>query len=363
MRLGTHFPSGAVHRISKQPEIRSKSAMLRMFRQLFLMVIGCFAFHLSAQAHHAAIYPEYFKRFPGLSDQMIRYPFQDVAPKSNFTRSDILRLRFLVCNRHTVPGRNRYRVLHFEERKVRIDVAPKFEFTKSSVNGLGKLGLHYAWRRCPARPALHRPSYGNIEIEIWRNNELSYRFFPARSSTLRDRVDISRLWSKWDAQRERERKRQLERQRQAQRAAAIAQKEKAAAKWAIFWQRFWIVVFLAVAAFIYLRYRGPIMAFYYHNFTKHPAEDLINRSVKGDLSVDGASLARELDRATKASNPIEAKVRADQADAIAKKAREKAAVYKAQENLADAMMDVERAKRAEQRAREALDRTKSKSKD
>ena len=168
-------------------------------------------------------------------------------------------------------------------------MAPKFEFTKSSVNGLGKLGLHYAWRSCPARPTLHLPSYGNIEIEVWRNNELAYRFFPAKNSALHDGVDISRLWSKWDAQRERERKRQIERQRQAQRAAAIAQKEKEAAEWAIFWQRFWIVLFLAAGAFVYLRYRGPIMAFYYHNFTKHPAENLINKSVKGDLSVDGAS--------------------------------------------------------------------------
>ena len=41
MRLGTHFPSGAVHTICKEREFPGKLAMLRVFRQLFLMVIGC----------------------------------------------------------------------------------------------------------------------------------------------------------------------------------------------------------------------------------------------------------------------------------------------------------------------------------
>lgn len=360
MRLGAHFPNGAVQTIGKERIFNRKNAILVVFCQIFLIVSIIMAGNQSANAHHAPIYREYFQKFPGLNDQKIRYPFRNASPKSNFKRSDIRSMRMLVCNRHTVPGTIRDRVLHFPKRKVRIDIDPKLALTESSVNGLGKLGLHYTWRNCPAKPTFHLPSYGRVEVEIWRSNEIIYRFASAKNSPLHDSVDISRLWSKWDAQRERERQQQIQKQKQAQAVAARARREKEAAESAAFWSKFWFFAFIIGGGWIWFKYRGPIMAFYYENFTKHPAETLVNKSVRTGVKLDGQSLARELDKAAQASNPIEAKVRAKQAREIAKKATEQADVYKAQEELADAMMDVERAKRAEKRAREAVRRAEKK---
>jgi len=350
MRLGAYFPNGVVRANCKERKFNYKRAIGMVFCQLFLILTVIAAGIYPSSAHHMGGYGDYFQRYPLPSPPNIRFPFK-ASPKQNFTRSEVVGAQMTECYPATkIPGDLRsWRPLHNRQRTVRITVSDKLKLTESSVNGLGYAGLHFALSNCPAKPVLSRPQYGYIEIQVWRNNRMIYRFDRSKNTPLHDGVYINRLWSVWD--KEIQRKRQQE-----QAAARNAAKKQREAESSAFWSKFWFFAFLIGGGWIWFKYRGPIMAFYYENFTKHPAESIVNKSVRTDVKLDGQSLARELDKAAQASNPIEAKVRAKQAREIAKKATEQADVYKAQEELADAMMDVERAKRAEKRAREAVKR-------
>ncbi|MEM8539420.1 MAG: hypothetical protein AAGF25_00560, partial [Pseudomonadota bacterium] len=306
-----------------------------------------------AGAHHASVSSEYLTKHPGLQEHRVFFPFRKAAPKTDFTEDEITAKEMLVCDNDRGVLK-KWEGLHEGKRRVKLTISSSLELTESSVNGLGYVGLQYAWKTCPAAD-FNRPAYHGVEIEIWQDGRMIYHY--ARSSPedplYGEKVGIRKLWSVWDEERAQKRAEEeiAERERQmlARKAERMKKKAEIDAFWNTFWFRFKLIVVFVGGGWVWFKYHGPIMAFYYENFTKNPVETLVKEQLRTGRKLDGESLAHELDRATRTSNAAEAKVRAKQAEKFAEQASEKAKVYKAHEDLADAMIDVERARRAEKR--------------